>query len=601
MLLKSILGCCFVSLLLVSQTFAQKSSKYAFIVQNTDFDDESWYNTGGLSYISKSGQTIGNLLKSQGFTNNNIVIKENVTSTEFRKAFNTFINSLPKGSICVVYLCSHGNKVHDNSGDEKIANPNQKDTDDEVFVCRDTPYDSKSINNRQQTDNKGTFDYSPHAIIDDEIGRFNEKILEKIGRDGHYLLLADFCYSNRSERGDNDSEDIILKDASHFVEANSLLFKGSLNTAPFIVMAASNQLMQVNASSNYISYFVAAVQYAFKAKYPLDRPSYLSFYHKFCEHLRYIKQGNPSIRLEPNSKVAQLPIFKGECAFSVENNNNGSKTIGIKSQQRGKEAIEDTLQEITFILEAPFLFEKGYTVTLFENKVKKAEGLVTKIEEDAIAIKFSQSIQAEKITSIHISERTKEAIRLFQKVQSREDIGAVLKLFHNPSLAVDVKDCINQYELLADHTIRLNNNNCLPSAAFKTLISLKDNISVSVKIPIGYYYNILDVTATNGVRSCYVTQDANASDTIPIFQYQQSNQYNEFDIFRSKITPPLGTSALWVVVSDVAFDGNYLKEYLFDSDPKQNTPLQEYQKYQLWEIIKHIRYFHEIKYTVVEK
>ena len=263
----------------------------------------------------------------------------------------------------------------------------------------------------------------------------------------------------------------------------------------------------------------------------------------------------------------------------------------------------DEFQEVSFTLANPFLFEEGYTVNLFENKVKKAEGLVTDIEEDAIVIKFPQGIQAEKITSIHISERTKEAIKKFQAIQSREELGAVLKLFHNSSLAVEVKDCINQY--LEGHTIRLNNN-CLPSATFKTL-SLKDNISISVKIPDGYFYDIFDVTGTKGVRSCYGIEDVNTSDTLPIFRTQQPNRHGEIDKFRSRITPPLGASALWVVVSDVAlgdsedFNGHYLKEYLFDSDPKQNTPLQEYQKYQLWEIIKHIRYFHEIKYTVVEK
>ncbi|WP_044173629.1 caspase family protein [Flectobacillus major] len=599
MLLKSAIVCCFISLLLVSQTFAQKSPKYAFIVQNTKFDNDSWYKTGDLGSISESGQTISNLLTTQGFTN--IVVRKNLTSDEFRNAFNKFISSLPPGATCVVYLCSHGNKVHDNSGDEKIADPNQNDTDDEVFVCKDTPYDSKSINTRQQTDDKGLFDYSPNAIIDDEIGRFNEKILEKIGKDGHYLLLADFCYSDRSEKGENKSANIVLKDASYFVEANSLLFiKKSLNTAPFIVMAASNQLMQVNTSPNRISYFVAAIQYAFEAIYPSDTPSYLSFYLKFRDYLKSIKKGSPSIQLKPDTKVAQLPMFKGESTFKgfmVLLKSNGSQPTGIKPPKTIKKAVGDEFQEVSFTLANPFLFEKGYTVNLFENSIKKAEGLVTDIEEDAIVIKFPQGIQAEKITSIHISERTKEAIKKFQAIQSREELGAVLKLFHNSSLAVEVKDCINQYELLADHTIRLNNNNnCLPSAAFKTL-SLKDNISISVKIPDGYFYDIFDVTATNGVRSCYLMQDPNTDDTVPLFRTQQPDN----NIFRSKITPPLGASALWVVMSDVAFDGHYLKEYLFDSDPKQNTPLQEYQKYQLWEIIKHIRYFHEIKYTVVEK
>ncbi len=565
MLHKSLINLGLLLLIVANSLVAQQANqppKYAFIVQNFTFKP-GWPS---MSSIKHSSTTVVSLLRQQGFTH--ISTYTNLTAKEFRQQLEAFIKTLPKGAICVVYLGSHGAQTKDNTGDE------QADQNDEVFICTDSPASISTVS--KKVDN-AKMDFCENAIIDDELGLYNEKILTTIGKEGHFLFLADFCYSDKSSKGENNQ--LQIRTAADWVDNKSI--------GRFVAMAATNNQILVANNQAKNSYFVEALARSFQYNYGSRCPNYQAFFGYFSSFLTAIDNKTDINHGVPTLETihAKELVFKG--AFKINQQHN-SLVTGKKGVSVGKKGNDDDLPQIIALqVQDPFIFEEETAVEVYQGNKLLSVAKIKSIEDSTLVLTLPSKINTSDITTVAIPQKRQKASALFQTINTRQELYQVLQLLHEKNIGVKVQGCVNCYREV---------NGALQTQPGQPLVNgqsltTSDNISISVQVPDTYYYNILDVTS-RGIVSCYQTKTNQ-----PFFAYHHYNKYDERDVFRSIINEPFEASALWVLVSDQNFDSEYLDTYLTDKSP--NQPLNDFQKSQLWSIVKHIKFFYPLNYTVV--
>lgn len=532
-------------LLLFTTSLYGQSNKYALIIQNRKFT-----NWDSFLRLEDNSNTIKRLLVEQGFENNNIIIKDNVTATTFRNLFEDFIKKVPIGAICVVFLGSHGHQITDINGDEK----ENKDFDrkDEVFICTDSPKHNDWVTNMK----KCNFDCHPYAIIDDELGDFNDRLLKKIGTKGHYLLLTDFCFSLNSERNDKKSNII---DSSVFTD-----YLKTQDSRNFVNISASDK--EVNVIETTTSYFVSAFEKAFTA-FKLSRPTYLELSKEMANYL-------PTSTAVGNTN--QL-VFGGEWNGIVKKSFSKIVTI-IKENTRGT--------SIRYVLRIN-QFEDikiGTFVELYFNNVLVSEGKVVftnEVSKEAV-IEWINNFEpvANQNYEIRDSKRFQNAFNILKTITNKNEIIKVISLLPITKIDDKIQCCVN--ESYADETTI--NQPCQTIRKYAKL-DLKDKITLVIDtlgMDKKLYYTYLDINSER-VNPCFIDSKGNPLGFI-------STQ--EPFIYRSSITKPFGNSSYLVLIADEPIDKDQMSILL-------GKELNNEQKNGLWNILVHLKGYSLINYQVV--
>ena len=160
--------------------FAQ--NKYALLVGVSKYpaNDSKKQFWGNLS-SDKDLELLRKTLPKQGFLPEHIfsLENENVTPIGIGKAIENLCQQIVPGDIVVLHFSGHGQQITDLDNAES-------DGYDEAFVCYYDGYKGED------------------HLTDDEINALLSKIREKLGSNGHLLVLFDSCHSGNMSRGGNE-------------------------------------------------------------------------------------------------------------------------------------------------------------------------------------------------------------------------------------------------------------------------------------------------------------------------------------------------------------------------------------------------------------
>lgn len=545
----------FLLLLFLSTSLYGQSNKYALIIQNRKFDQ--W---DSFLRLENNSTAVKGLLIAQGFEENNITIKDNITAVQFREAFESFIRKVPSGAICVVFLGSHGHQIADINGDEK--GHNDFDGKDEVFICTDSPKHNQWSGNT----NKYTFDYNSLAITDDELGDFNNKLLKKITPNGHYLLLADFCFSLNSERNEGT---IKTTDGGVFTD-----YSNAKESGVFVVISASNK--EINVIETPTSYFVNALEKAFTS-FTFSTPTYLALGQEITNYLSTVKTvGN----------INQL-VFQGDWnTLSVQYGGKIMSTIATFIKKKIGIRGEDN----QYIVNVDYVknLQIGVFLDLYLYGVFISEGKIVAIDKNSREVVIEWAKHFEPITTQHYqiqqNQRFQQCINTLEKITNKNEIGKILALLPVPKFNGIAKVRINEYDIINEE--KIPKNKPCESIEYFNKLDLKDKITLCIDttgIDKKLYYTYLDINS-EGVNPCFIDSNGDVLGFISI---------QEPFIYRSQVTKPLGDASYLILLTDSQMSREQMMSLVGNILPNN-------QKNELWNILTHIKGYRIINYQIVQ-
>lgn len=146
---------------------------------------------------------IENMLLDQKFEASNIVVVKNEKATveNILKEFDKLIEKLQPGDIVFFHYSGHGQQIsdidptkHKQYSKLKYIKADEDDGYDEALALYNAPVNYFS-----------GYDFSEH-LIDDQIEHYQNKIQEKIGKNGHLIMIFDSCHSGSITRGVDDAQ-----------------------------------------------------------------------------------------------------------------------------------------------------------------------------------------------------------------------------------------------------------------------------------------------------------------------------------------------------------------------------------------------------------
>jgi hypothetical protein len=146
---------------------------------------------------------IENMLLDQKFEASNIVVVKNEKATveNILKEFDKLIEKLQPGDIVFFHYSGHGQQIsdidptkHKQYSKLKYIKADEDDGYDEALALYNAPVNYVS-----------GYDFSEH-LIDDQIEYYQNKIQEKIGKNGHLIMIFDSCHSGSITRGIDDAQ-----------------------------------------------------------------------------------------------------------------------------------------------------------------------------------------------------------------------------------------------------------------------------------------------------------------------------------------------------------------------------------------------------------
>lgn len=160
------------------------TNKHALIIAIGAYDREKT----GWNPISSQNDVplIKEALSLQGFQENNITLlrDEKADKDGILKALDDLEARVNKGDIVVVHYSGHGQQIFDNNGDEL-------DGYDEALVSINAPARYHKIPGYTGQDH----------VRDEEFGEKITAIRQKVGKEGHVLVIMDSCHSGTGTRG----------------------------------------------------------------------------------------------------------------------------------------------------------------------------------------------------------------------------------------------------------------------------------------------------------------------------------------------------------------------------------------------------------------
>jgi metacaspase-1 len=146
---------------------------------------------------------IENMLLDQKFEASNIVKLKNEQATveNVVKEFDKLIEKIQPGDIVFFHYSGHGQQIsdidptkHKQYSKLKHVKADEEDGYDEALVLYNAPVNYVS-----------GYDFS-HHLIDDQIEYYQNKIQERIGKNGHLIMIFDSCHSGSITRGVDDAQ-----------------------------------------------------------------------------------------------------------------------------------------------------------------------------------------------------------------------------------------------------------------------------------------------------------------------------------------------------------------------------------------------------------
>ena len=172
----------------VFNSLTNAQNKYALLIGVSKYpaNDSKKQFWGNLS-SDKDLELLRKTLPKQGFLSEHIfsLENENVTPIGVGKAVENLCQQIVPGDIVVFHFSGHGQQITDIDGAEY-------DGFDEAFVCYNAP-----------TEYYDGYKGEDH-LTDDQINVLLSKIREKLGSNGHLLVLFDSCHSGNMSRGGNE-------------------------------------------------------------------------------------------------------------------------------------------------------------------------------------------------------------------------------------------------------------------------------------------------------------------------------------------------------------------------------------------------------------
>lgn len=194
---RSFLICMLAALLLVPV----HATKRALIIGIGDYPESTgWAKING----DKDVTTVEQMLISKGFLKANIVklINAQATSAGIRAALENLIKVSGKNDFVYIHFSGHGQRITDTSGDERGGY-------DEAWI----PYDAQFAYEEGSGlfIKKGGYQGQNH-LVDDEINEYLYRLRQKVGRDGHIIVIADACHSDGGSRElDDEDEPFVMR------------------------------------------------------------------------------------------------------------------------------------------------------------------------------------------------------------------------------------------------------------------------------------------------------------------------------------------------------------------------------------------------------
>ncbi|WP_254411000.1 caspase family protein [Dyadobacter diqingensis] len=573
--------------LIAGSALGKDQQKYALIIQNLKFANYSSFE----DELKNNASELKGILVRQEFPPGNITVRTNLAADSVRQVVDKFTQSLPPGSIVVVYLGSHGLQLRDYSGDEAARDRDHQDRADELFVCIDSS-DSTTLAREGAIRNKAGRlpDHYRNAIADDEIGDWNRLIMNKLGSGGHYLYLADFCTSVGGTKGEGAWESERIEPLEQPGNAGPATFVG--------IMASTKKVGVPIGDKSRVGYFVNAIDFALHRF--LICPTYQQFYEAFFEKMTsfrgaYPDKGKPGWEVLGKEKASRQ-LFNGNWVsdFAAFAKTYWRQADKLKGNKEG------------FYVPNPQLYTKGMHLEIKENDQIKAEGVVKELIEKEVRIDFFDKFEASKNINYTLmpSESRENALNAarisLNQAKTKLDLKYALRELNVKKLGVVSKSCANDYIDKGNGV--LEKKECQPLADGS--VKLGDNLTVQVNLPPEkkLYFTILDATEEKGLVHCF--QDPDTKDPKGFYSTHR-NDFNETNFFRTMATEPLSpsVSSFWILVSekeieDEEFRINWLEA---GSSAEKNRFSFPEQKENLWDMIQNIVYFEEIDYQVKQR
>ncbi len=158
---------------------AQVPTKHALIIAISDYN-QAVTRWGKLSSANDIG-LIQTALQKQEFKTENITVVQNTNANGIINAFLQLKNKIKSGDIVVVHYSGHGVQLQDDNGDEP-------DRLDEALVPLEAIYEVEALK-------------SNSYLRDDTLGEWIFQLRQKLGTNGHLLLMLDSCHSGSGTRG----------------------------------------------------------------------------------------------------------------------------------------------------------------------------------------------------------------------------------------------------------------------------------------------------------------------------------------------------------------------------------------------------------------
>lgn len=186
LLLYCAMSCC----LLPESDLPTPRKRALMIVINQFKPDETGKKYPDLG-TSKDSVQMYQFFKRQRFDEVEVVYNEKATVGNVRKKLDQFARTTRPGDLSVIYISSHGAHV------DALHPKSEKDGQDEIVICYDTPL-YPVLKERYRKDRLRS--RKEDMLVDDDLGRYLDRMVNRVGKDGHVLFLLDACSSNTATR-----------------------------------------------------------------------------------------------------------------------------------------------------------------------------------------------------------------------------------------------------------------------------------------------------------------------------------------------------------------------------------------------------------------